>query len=63
MPFGQQYVDLVNNKKEEIIQSRAHVEVAIGFVSIIGIFLKLNSILTPVIIGKWSELDIHLILI
>ena len=49
MPFGQQYLDLVNNKKEEIIQSRAHVEVAIGFVSIIGIFLKLNSILTPVI--------------
>ena len=49
MPFGQDYVDFVNNKKEEIIQSRAHVEVAIGFVSIIGIFLKLNSILTPVI--------------
>ena len=43
------YVDLINNKKEEIIQSRSHVEVAIGFVSIIGIFLKLNSILTPII--------------
>ena len=43
------YIDLINNKKEEIIQSRSHVEVAIGFVSIIGIFLKLNSILTPII--------------
>ena len=43
------YVDLINNKKEEIIQSRSHVEVAIGFVSIIVIFLKLNSILTPII--------------
>ena len=43
------YIDLINNKKEEIIQSRSHVEVAIGFVSIIGIFLKLNSFLTPII--------------
>ena len=43
------YIDLINNKKEEIMQSRSHVEVAIGFVSIIGIFLKLNSILTPII--------------
>ena len=43
------YIDLINNKKEEIIQSRSHVELAIGFVSIIGIFLKLNSILTPII--------------
>ena len=49
MPLGQEYINLVNNKREEIIQSRAHVEVAIGFVSILGIFLKLNSILTPVI--------------
>ena len=43
------YVDLVNNKKEEIIQSRSHIEVAIGFISIIGIFLKINSIFTPII--------------
>jgi len=49
MPLGQEYIDYVTIKKEEIIQSRANVEVAIGFVSIIGIFLKLNSILTPVI--------------
>ena len=49
VPLGKEYIDYINNKKEEIIQSRANVEVAIGFVSIIGIFLKLNSILTPVI--------------
>jgi len=57
MPFGQEYIDLVNNKREEIIQSRAHVEVAIGFVSILGIFLKLNSILTPVI--YWQMIRIR----
>lgn len=49
IPFCQQYIDYVNNKKEEIIQSRAHIEVSIGFVAIIGIFLKLNSVLTPII--------------
>ncbi len=49
IPIVQQYVDLVNNKREEIIQSRSHIEVTIGFVSIIGIFLKLNSVLTPII--------------
>ena len=49
IPIVQGYVDLIYNKKEEIIQSRSHVEVAIGFVSIIGIFLKLNSFLTPII--------------
>ena len=49
MPLGQEYINTINNKKEEIIQSSAHVEVAIGFVSIVGIFLKLNSILTPII--------------
>ena len=43
------YADTVIKNKEEIIQARAHIEVAIGFVSIIGIFLKLNSILTPII--------------
>jgi len=44
-----QYIDLVNNKREELIQSKSHIEVAIGFVSIAGIFLKINSILTPII--------------
>ena len=43
------YVDLINNKKEEIIQSRSHIELAIGFISIVGIFLKINTILTPII--------------
>ena len=45
----QKYVDLVNNKKEELIQGKSYIEVAIGFVSIAGIFLKINSILTPII--------------
>ena len=43
------YIDMVNNKKEELTQSKSYIEVAIGFVSIAGIFLKLNSILTPII--------------
>ena len=49
IPIFKNYVDLINNKKEEIIQSRAHIEVAIGFISILGIFFKINSILTPII--------------
>lgn len=43
------YADNLIAKKEEIIQGRANVEVAIGFVSIIGIFLKLNSVFTPLV--------------
>ena len=43
------YIDKVNNKKEELIQSKSYIEIAIGFVSIAGIFLKINSILTPII--------------
>ena len=43
------YADTMIKNKENIIQGRAHIEVAIGFVSILGIFLKLNSILTPII--------------
>ena len=51
LKFGpiKSYVDLINNKKEDLLQSKSYVEVAIGFVSIAGIFLKINSILTPII--------------
>ena len=51
------YVDLVNNKKEEIIQSKSHIEVAIGFVCVAGIFLKINSFLTPII--YWQLLRVR----
>ena len=49
--FGilKKYIDMVNNKKEELIQGKSYIEVACGFVSIAGIFLKINSILTPII--------------
>ena len=43
------YIDLVNNNEEQLIQSKSYIEVAIGFVSVLGIFLKLNTILTPII--------------
>ena len=51
------YIDLVNNKQEEIIQSRSHIEVAIGFVCVAGIFLKINSLLTPII--YWQLLRVR----
>ena len=57
VPIFQKYVELVNNKKEEIIQSRAHIEVSIGFVSILGIFLKLNSFFTPII--YWQTIRVR----
>ena len=47
--IGKKYIDLVVSKREEIIQSKSHVEIAIGFITIAGIFLKINSILTPII--------------
>ena len=51
LSFGliKKYVDLINSKKEDLMQSKSYIEVAIGFVSIAGIFLKINSILTPII--------------
>ena len=43
------YTNLVNNKREELIEIRSNIEVTIGFVSIFGVFLKINSILTPIL--------------
>ena len=57
IPLCQKYVELVNNKKEEIIQSRSHIEVAIGFVSILGLFLKLNTFFTPII--YWQTIRVR----
>jgi len=51
------YIDLVNNKKDELIQSKSHIEVAIGFVCIAGVFLKINSFLTPII--YWQLLRVR----
>ena len=50
------YFDLILSKKNELIQDRAHVEVAIGFLLIIGIFLKLNSILLPIIYWQFMKI-------
>lgn len=47
--FIKNYVNTINSKKEELLQSKSHIEIAIGFVSIAGIFLKINSIITPII--------------
>ena len=43
------YTNLLNNKREELMEVRSNIEVAIGFVSIFGVFLKINSILTPIV--------------
>ena len=49
LTLGKQYIELINNKKEDLIQSKSYIEVSIGFVSIAKIFLKINSILTIII--------------
>ena len=43
------YFDLVLSRKESLLQDRANVEVGIGFLLIVGVFLKLNSFLLPII--------------
>ena len=43
------YTNFVNNKREELIEVRSNIEVTIGFVSIFGVFLKINSIITPIL--------------
>ena len=47
--FFKKYFDLVLNKKENLLQERANIEVGIGFLLIVGVFLKLNSFLLPII--------------
>ena len=54
------YTNLVNNKREELIEIRSNIEVTIGFVSIIGVFLKINSILTPIL--YWQAMKFRYIL-
>ena len=49
------YFDIVISKKTELIQDRAHAEVAIGFLLIPGIFLKLNSFLLPIIYWQFMK--------
>ena len=43
------YFDLVLKNKENLLQERANIEVGIGFLLIVGVFLKLNSFLLPII--------------
>lgn len=54
------YTNLVNNKREELIEIRSNIEVTIGFVSIFGVFLKINSILTPIL--YWQAMKFRYIL-
>lgn len=43
------YIEAIIAKKNELIQCRAHVEVAIGFLVIVGFFFKINSFILPII--------------
>ena len=43
------YIDTIVNKKTDLIQCKAHVEVAIGFLLVIGFFFKINSFILPII--------------
>lgn len=42
------YTDLIYNRRVEIAKLRSNIEVGIGFLLVVGIFLGLNSILLPV---------------
>lgn len=42
------YTDLIYNRRVEIAKLRSNIEVGIGFLLVLGIFLGLNSILLPV---------------
>lgn len=50
------YLDFVTKNKNELLQCRAHVEVAIGFLQIVGIFFRLNSFLLPMI--YWQNMKV-----
>ena len=43
------YFDMILNRKENLLQDRANIEVGIGFLLIIGVFMRLNSFLLPII--------------
>ena len=43
------YIDTIVNKKAELIQCKAHVEVAIGFLLVVGFFFKTNAFILPII--------------
>lgn len=55
-----QYTDLIVNKKQEIITCKGHVEVAIGFLMLIGIFFKINSFILP--IAYWQLMKVKYII-
>lgn len=50
-------IDSVIKGKETLIQDKTHIEVAIGFIAVLGIFLKINSILTPII--YWQMMKVR----
>ena len=43
------YFDMILNRKENLLQDRANIEVGIGFLLIVGVFMRLNSFLLPII--------------
>lgn len=50
-------VQFINTNKEQLIQDRSYLELAIGFITIFGVFLKINSLLTPLI--HWQLLRVR----
>jgi hypothetical protein len=42
------YTDLIYNRRVEIARLRSNIEVGIGFLLVLGIFLGLNSLLLPI---------------
>ena len=50
-------VQFINTNKEQLIQDRSYLELAIGFITIFGVFIKINSLLTPLI--HWQLLRVR----
>lgn len=43
------FVSTINKNKDDLLKDRSHIEVAIGFITIFGAIIRINSLITPVI--------------
>jgi hypothetical protein len=54
------YINLITSKQNELLQCRAHVEIANGFLLVIGFFLKTNSLILPIL--YWQTMKVKYVM-
>lgn len=59
LPFSK-YIDLILSKQTELLQCRAHIEVANGFLLVIGVFLRTNSLILPIL--YWQTMKVRYVM-